>query len=99
MATEWGGPSNSPSAIPSRAILDSAERHFLDTLRALRGSRLTAANGVERAVFVLVDQMRDDGLRCEQALLAVKALVRRAAAYPDAVLTEIVPLCIARYYA
>jgi hypothetical protein len=99
MATEWGAPLNSPSATPPQATPDSAEHQFLDALRALRGSGLTAADGVERAVYVLVDELRHDGLRCEQALLAVKALVRRAAAHPDALLTELVPLCIVRYYA
>jgi hypothetical protein len=99
MATEWSGPWNSLSANPSRTRLDSAEQHVLDTLRAVRGSGLTAADGVERAVYVLVDELRHEGLRCEQALLAVKALVRRAAAHPDALLIDIVPLCIARYYA
>jgi hypothetical protein len=74
------------------------ERQFLDRVRAMTGLHLTAADGVERAAYDLVDELREEGLRCEQTLLALKALVRRIAAEPQMLISEIVPLCIIYYY-
>ena len=64
----------------------------------MMGLHLTAADGVERAAYDLVDELREEGLRCEQTLLALKALVRRSAAEPHLLTREIVPLCITYYY-
>ncbi len=64
----------------------------------MAGLHLSAADGVERAAYELVDILREDGLQCEHALLALKALVRRSAAQPPMLISEIVPLCIAYYY-
>jgi hypothetical protein len=57
------------------------------------------ADGVERAAYDLVDELREEGLRCEHALLAIRALVCRSAGQPHVVIREIVPLCITYYYA
>ncbi len=45
------------------------------------------------------NELREEGLRCEHTLLALKALVRRTAAQPQMLISEIVPLCIIYYYA
>lgn len=59
---------------------------------------LTAGDGVERAIYELVDELRAEGLRCEHMLLALKALLRRSAAEPHMLIREMVPLCISYYY-
>jgi hypothetical protein len=74
------------------------ERQFVDKVRAMAGLHLTAGDGVERAAYELLDILREEGLHCEHALLALKALVRRDAAQPSVLISEIVPLCITYYY-
>ena len=44
------------------------------------------------------DELREEGLRCEHMLLALKALLKRGAAEPRMLISEIVPLCITYYY-
>ncbi len=64
----------------------------------MRGAHVSATDGVARAACALVDELRNQGMRCEQALLTVKAAVLREAAYPAIVYDEIVSLCIVHYY-
>ena len=64
----------------------------------MHGAHMSATDGVARAAFELVDELRNQGMRCEQALLAVKATVLREATYPAVVNDEIVSLCIVHYY-
>jgi hypothetical protein len=86
------------TATPATARRDRVERQFVDKVRAMAGLHLTAADGVERAAYELVDVLREEGLHCEHALLALKALVRRSAAEPPMLISEIVPRCITYYY-
>jgi hypothetical protein len=93
-----GRPSaNAPSTFTS-ARRDCVEQRFVDKVRGMVGLHLTAADGVERAAYELVDVLCEEGLHCEHALLALKALVRHSAAQPHVLLSEIVPLCITYYY-
>src|ERR1700728_3349641 len=78
---------------------DRVERQFLDKVRGMAGFHLTIADGVERAAYDLVDELREEGLRCEHALVAIKALVCRSGEQPHVLIREIVPLCITYYYA
>jgi hypothetical protein len=55
-------------------------------------------DGVERAAYAFVDELRDEGLYCEHALLALKVLVKQSAAQPRVLINELVPLCITHYY-
>jgi hypothetical protein len=77
---------------------ERAERELVERMRAMAGSHLTTADGVERAAYELIDELREEGLHCEHALLAVKALVKRVLAEPRVLLSEIVPRCITYYY-
>jgi hypothetical protein len=100
METRLSDPHDRPSAISSatRTRRDRVEQQFVDKVRAMVGAHLTAADGVERAAYELVDELREEGLRCEHALVALKALVKRNAVQPYVLLSEIVPLCITYYY-
>jgi hypothetical protein len=106
METRLGDPHDRPSAnsqststsTSTSARRDRMERHLVDKVRAMVSLHLTAADGVERAAYELVDVLREEGLHCEHALLAVKALVRRTVAEPHMLLGEIVPRCITYYY-
>ena len=100
MATGLSDPNDRRSAIsaPTWARRERVEQQFVDRVHAMADSHLTAGDGVERAAFELIDQLRDEGLHCEHALLAVKALVRRTVAQPHVLLREIVPRCITYYY-
>jgi hypothetical protein len=101
MATGLSDSHDRPSAFSAAAWArrDRLERKFLDKVRAMVGFHLVAADGVERAAYDLVDELRDEGLRCEHMLLAIKALVCRGAEQPHVLTKEIVPLCITYYYA
>jgi hypothetical protein len=100
MATGLNDSHDRPPAISPATWVrrDRLEQQFLAKVRAMADFHLTAADGVERAAYALVDELREEGLRCEHALLALKALVRRAAAQPQMLISEIVPLCITYYY-
>ena len=100
MATGLSDSYDRPPAISpaTRVRRDRLEQQFLARVRAMAGFHLTAGDGVEWAAYALVSQLRAEGLRCEQTLLALKALVRGAAAQPEMLISEIVPLCIAYYY-
>ena len=100
MATGLSDPHDRPSAIspPSWARRERMEQQFVQEIRAMPGLHLTADDGVERAAYALVDELREEGLRCEHALLALKVLVKRCAAQPHVLISEIVPLCITHYY-
>jgi hypothetical protein len=100
MATGLSDSYDRPAAIsPSTWVRrDRLEQQFLARVRAMRSFHLTAGDGIERAAYALVDELREEGLRCEHALLALKALVRRTAAQPQMLISEIVPLCITYYY-
>lgn len=99
MAWELGRPDSPSAATLARARRDLAESELFERLHAMRQRHLNPADGVERTAYVLVDELRDEGMRCEQVLLALKALVNHASAHPGALLTELVPLCIIYYYA
>jgi hypothetical protein len=100
MATEHTDPYDRLSALsPSKwTRRDRLEQQFLEKVRAMVGLHLAVADGVERSAYELVDELRDEGLRCEHVLLALKALVKRSAAQPLMLISEIVPLCITHYY-
>ncbi|GEM_PF-4777622 len=85
----------SPSTRTRRARL---EQQFLEKVRSMAGLHLAAGDGVERAAYELVDELRGEGLRCEHMLLALKALLKRSAAEPHLLTRELVPLCITYYY-
>jgi hypothetical protein len=101
MDTGLSDPHDRPSAVspPSWALRDRLEQQFLQKIRAMVGLHLTADDGVERSAYALVDELRAEGLHCEHALLALKALVKRSTAQPNVLIGEIVPLCITHYYA
>jgi hypothetical protein len=100
MATGLNDSHDRPAAIspPTWVRRDRLEQQFLAKVRAMAGFHLAAGDGVERAAYALVDELREEGLRCEHTLLALKALVRRTAAQPQMLISEIVPLCITYYY-
>jgi hypothetical protein len=100
MATEHSDPHDWLSAISPRKWTrrDRLEQQFLERVRGMTGLHLTAADDVERAACELIDELREEGLRCEHVLLALKALVRRSAAQRPMLMSEIVPLCITYYY-
>jgi hypothetical protein len=100
MATGLSDSHDRPSAISTATWIrrDRLEQQFLANVRAMVGLHLTAGDGVERAAYALVDELREEGLRCEHTLLALKALVKRTAAQPQMLISEIVPLCITYYY-
>jgi hypothetical protein len=77
---------------------DRLEAVFLAKVRGRSEFHLKPGDGVERAANDLVDAMREEGLRCEQVVLALKALVKESAEQPHVLTSEIVPRCIARYY-
>jgi hypothetical protein len=99
MAGEQRRPDISAAPTTGRPRRVRAERAFLDKIRARGGLRLAAGDGVELTAYALVDELRDEGLRCEHVILALKALVHTAAGQPSALLRELVPLCIVYYYA
>jgi hypothetical protein len=101
MATGLRDSQDRPSGVSQAtwARRDGLERQFLDKVRGMVGFHLTTADGVERAAYDLVDELREEGLRCEHTLVAVKALLCRSAAQPRVLIKEIVPLCITYYYA
>jgi hypothetical protein len=100
MATEHSDPYDRLSAIFPRRWTrrDLLEQQFLEKVRGMAGLHLTAADHVEHSAYELVDDLRQEGLRCEHVLLAIKALLRRSAAQPAMLISEIVPLCITYYY-
>lgn len=100
MATELNDSHDRHAAIsPSMWMRrDRLERQFLDRVRAMAGLHLAAGDGVEGAAYELVDELREEGLRCEHMLLALKALLKRSAGEPHMLIREIVPLCIIYYY-
>jgi len=98
MTTGWGDPSDVTSATSARERRESAEHELLERVQEVRGAHLTAADGVATAAYALIDELRAEGVRCEHALVTVKGLVSRVAAHPEALLDELVPLCIVRYY-
>lgn len=100
MATGLNDPFDRPAPISpaSWSRRNRLEQQFLRRIRALAGYHLTAGDGVARAAYALVDELREEGVRCEHALIALKALVLRSAAHPRAVVNELVPLCINYYY-
>jgi hypothetical protein len=101
MATGLSDSQDRPSRISQARWTrrDRLERQFLDKVRGMASFHLTGADGVERAAYALVEELREEGLRCEHALLAIKALVCRSAEQPHVLIREIVPLCITYYYA
>ncbi len=80
MATELNDSHDRHAAIsPSMWMRrDRLERQFLDRVRAMAGLHLAAGDGVEGAAYELVDELREEGLRCEHMLLALKALLKRS---------------------
>ncbi len=77
---------------------DRVERQFLAKVYAMSSYHLTAADGVERAAYDVVDELRAEGMRCEHMLLALKALVAGSAEQPHVLISELVPRCIVHYY-
>jgi hypothetical protein len=102
METRLSDPHDRPAAnsqsTSTSARRDRVERQFVDKVRGMVSLHLTSADGVERAAYELVDVLREEGLYCEHALLALKALVRRSVAESQVLLGEIVPRCITYYY-
>ncbi len=100
MATELNDQHDRRSAISAFVWMrrDRLERQFVDRVRAMAGLHLAAGDGVERAAYELVGELREEGLRCEHVLVALKALLKRSAAEPRVLISEIVPLCITYYY-
>ena len=64
MATELNDSHDRRSAISPSTWMrrDRLERQFLDRVRAMAGLHLAAGDGVERAAYQLVDELREGGL-------------------------------------